>query len=388
MVSNLYRALISCAFLGVVTAICDDKQYKAAASTIIFDQTDEALGVRTMVIDNENSQAMDNGGIQRSLVLTAASDRSVPCELQWWLDHNPQGMGVCSPTNASTPTTSGCKACPSPMVDDIWNGYVRTMLAVAVYTPPNNGQSFLQVREARASAQKFLTTDDSESSGWVAREKPKRLAVIGLGASTMANWLHSHLPDTELDVAEILPGVAAAAPCFGLDPNAKNLQIHVQDGRKFLQEAPDDAFDALLIDAFDPKESLPSCFKSLEFFQLVHQKVAPGGAVAFNLLDFPKDSRNVLASLKEAFGDGGSLWTGSAPGAQGIQEVIVGLRAGPSKSARDPSAVADAAQGFLEQAQFQRIEDQRIDATPLADSDVCPKEAMKEKATSSKSADN
>merc|ERR1719171_3308827 len=132
MVSNLYRALISCAFLGVVTAICDDKQYKAAASTIIFDQTDEALGVRTMVIDNENSQAMDNGGIQRSLVLTAASDRSVPCELQWWLDHNPQGMGVCSPAHAgdNNQTISGCQPCHRPMVDDIWNGYIRTMLAI------------------------------------------------------------------------------------------------------------------------------------------------------------------------------------------------------------------------------------------------------------------
>lgn len=366
-------------------AACNDKEYKAAASTIIFDQTDEALGVRTMVIDNGNAQQLDNGGVQRSLVLTDASDRSVPCELQWWLDHNPQGMGVCAPSNASSPTTSGCKPCPAPMVDDIWNGYIRTMLAVAVYTPPSNAQSFIQVRESRTSAQKFLSTDDSENAGWVARRKPKRLAVIGLGASTMANWLHSHLPETQLDVAEILPGVAAAAPCFGLDPSSKNLRIHVQDGRKFLEEAPDDAFDALLIDAFDPKESLPSCFKSLEFFQLVHQKVAPGGAVAFNLLDFPKDSRQVLASLKQAFGDGGSLWSGAAPGAQGIQEVIVGLRAGPSKSAGDSGAATDAADGFLGQAQFRPIDDDRVGgAIPLADSDVCPKA----KASSSKSADN
>merc|ERR1719389_197339 len=230
MAFSLHRILISSAFLRVAMAACNDKEYKAAASTIIFDQTDEALGVRTMVIDNGNAQQLDNGGIQRSLVLTDASDRSVPCELQWWLDHNPQGMGVCSPTNSSSQSTSGCKACPSPMVDDIWNGYVRTMLAVAVYTPPNNGQSFIQERAARVSAQKFLTTDNSEGSGWVARKKPARLAVIGLGASTMANWLHTHMPDTQLDVAELVPGVAAAAPCFGLDPNSKNLNIHVQDG--------------------------------------------------------------------------------------------------------------------------------------------------------------
>eukprot|EP00746_Dinoflagellata_sp_MGD_P001029 gnl/MRDRNA2_/MRDRNA2_101901_c0_seq1.p1 gnl/MRDRNA2_/MRDRNA2_101901_c0~~gnl/MRDRNA2_/MRDRNA2_101901_c0_seq1.p1 ORF type:complete len:378 (+),score=93.64 gnl/MRDRNA2_/MRDRNA2_101901_c0_seq1:112-1245(+) len=372
MVAMIFKkALIAGAFFRAAMAICSDEDNKKAAQEIIFDQTDEALGVRTMVIDQGNSQSLDNGGIQRSLVLTDASDHSVPCELQWWLDHNPQGMGVCSPTNSTAQAASGCKACPQPMVDDIWNGYIRTMLAVAVYTPPS-GQSFVQKRAATMSAQKFLTTGDSQQSGWVPREKPARLAVIGLGASTMANWLHNHMPDTQLDVAELVPGVAAAAPCFGLDPNSKNLQIHVQDGRKFLEEAPDNAFDALLIDAFDPKESLPSCFKSLEFFQLVHQKVAPGGAVAFNLLDFPKDSPRVLASLREAFGDGGSLWSGAAPGAQGIQEVIVGLRAGPSKSASEPSKAAEVAQSYLGQAQFQRLDDARLGgATPLADSEVC-----------------
>jgi len=370
----LKRALISGAFLGVSIAICSDEENKKAAQEVIFDQTDAALGVRTMIIEDVNAQAMDKGGIQRSLVITDASDRSVPCELQWWLDHNPQGMGVCSPTNASSLSTSGCKACPSPMVDDIWNGYVRTMLAVAVFTPPNNGRSFIQERAARVSTQKFLTTDNSEGSGWVAREKPARLAVIGLGASTMANWLHTHMPDTQLDVAELVPGVAAAAPCFGLDPSSHNLRIHVQDGRKFLEEAPDNAFDALLIDAFDPKASLPSCFKSLEFFQLVHQKVAPGGAVAFNLLDFPKDSPRVLASLREAFGDGGSLWSGAAPGAQGIQEVIVGLRAGPSKSSSQTSQAAEIASRFLAQAAFHSIDDAKLGGfTPLSDSDVCPK---------------
>jgi hypothetical protein len=366
------RILLSGAFLRVAMAICSDAENKKAAQEIIFDQTDEALGVRTMVIDQGDSQAMDNGGIQRSLVLTDASDRSVPCELQWWLDHNPQGMGVCSPPNSTAPAAAGCKACPAPMVEDIWNGYIRTMLAAATYTPATAGQSFIQERTTKGSAQRFLTTDNSEQSDWVPREKPKRLAVIGLGASTMANWIHTNLPDTQLDVAELVPGVAAAAPCFGLDPHSKNLQIHVQDGRKFLEEAPDDAFDALLIDAFDPKESLPSCFKSLEFFQLVHKKVAPGGAVAFNLLDFPKDSPRVLASLREAFGDGGNLWSGAAPGAQGIQEVIVGLRAGPSKRSSQSSKAAEVSQSYLGQAQFQPLDNSRLGgATPLADSEVC-----------------
>merc|ERR1719335_1164206 len=147
MAFSVQRTLICGAFIKVAMAVCNDKEYKAAASSIIFDQTDEALGVRTMVIDNDNAQALDNGGFQRSLVLTDASDRSVPCELQWWLDHNPQGMGVCSPAHAgdNNQTISGCQPCHRPMVDDIWNGYIRTMLAIVAFTPPN-GQSLIQMR--------------------------------------------------------------------------------------------------------------------------------------------------------------------------------------------------------------------------------------------------
>lgn len=349
---------------------CTQQEIADARASIVFEQTDSELGVRTMVVTQAGSDS-DHGGVQRSLVLTDASDHSVPCALDWWLQHNPQGLGVCTNKSSSMGGQAcGGQPCDS-MPDDIWNGYVRTMLAVALYTPPlGEGSSFLQLR-----AQKATRQSASDPAAWSPRATPARLAVIGLGASTMANWIRHHLPSTKLDVAEIVPGVAAAAPCFGLDTNSDKLQIHVGDGRKFLEQAEDSAYDAVLIDAFDPKESLPACFKSRQFFEMVHKKVVPGGAVAFNLLDFPKDSPRVLASLRAVFGGDAPLYTGDAPGAQGIQEVVVAFRPGGKGTAGGNSAAADAAAPYLEQARFRPLGSRGAKASPLDDTEVCPQAA-------------
>merc|ERR1719473_1063214 len=75
---------------------------------------------------------------------------------------------------------------------------------------------------------------------WTTRAPLERVLVIGLGSSTMALWLRNHLPDTELHVAELVPGVAAAAPCFGLDSQSKQdkqLHLHVGDGRSALENS-------------------------------------------------------------------------------------------------------------------------------------------------------
>lgn len=351
---------------------CTAQEIADAKKTVIFEQVDAELGVRTMVVTQDGSES-DHGGVQRSLVLTDAKDTSYPCTLDWWLQHNPQGLGVCTNKSSSMGGQScGGQPCDS-MPDDIWNGYVRTMLAVAVFTPPvGQGSSFLQLGAHKAARQL-----SSDPAAWSPRATPARLAVVGLGASTMANWIRHHLPDTRLDIAEIVPGVAAAAPCFGLDTSSDKLQIHVGDGRKFLESAEDNAFDAILIDAFDPKESLPSCFKSQQFFETVHRKVVPGGAVAFNLLDFPKDSPRVLASLRSVFGGDAPLYTGDAPGAQGIQEVVVAFRPsqGGASTAGGKSIAADAAASYLEQARFRPLGARGEKATPLDDSEVCPQAA-------------
>jgi hypothetical protein len=106
---------------------------------VLFDKSDDNLKVRTMCVQ-------DSVG-QRSLILTSTADHSLPCNLGWWLDHNPQGLAKCAVVQDGDNTTKAVDANPQGVacanappcgasVDEITNGYVRTMLASALYAPP------------------------------------------------------------------------------------------------------------------------------------------------------------------------------------------------------------------------------------------------------------
>jgi spermidine synthase len=189
----------------------------------------------------------------------------------------------------------------------------------------------------------------------------------------MALWLRRSLPDTELHVAELLPSVAASAPCFGLDTKDPNLHIHVGDGRGFLAGSNDNSYDSILVDAFDDNASLPVCFRTHEFFALARRKLATGGALVLNLLN-SKDSLGVLRSLKSQFDDD-RVFVGEAPGAQGIQNIIAAYATGSlrGKAAATVSPPSQAT-AWLAAAHFRPLKAGALDSVAaLEDSALCPK---------------
>merc|ERR1719162_858848 len=98
-------------------------------NTVVFDKTDSDLHVRTMVVEDDDRQRM--------LVLVADNDTSMPCKPRWWLDHNPQGAIQCLGNASAVDTkTSACDAmqCKSDPTN-VQLGYVRTMLASAIFVP-------------------------------------------------------------------------------------------------------------------------------------------------------------------------------------------------------------------------------------------------------------
>merc|ERR1719359_2108917 len=139
---------------------------------------------------------------------------------------------------------------------------------------------------------------------WAPRPRLQRVLIIGLGSSTMANWMRQQLPDTELHVAELVPAVAAAAPCFGLDSASgkdARLHLHVGDGRSALEKFEDGNFDAILVDAFAHDASLPPCFRTSEFFAIARKKLLPGGALSFNLWSDGKSKGRIVKALTKSF---------------------------------------------------------------------------------------
>jgi len=223
----------------------------------------------------------------------------------------------------------------NPMMVEL--GYVRTMLASTAFTPQVRTMSAICIelgcrsRVRRASLPTTLLQAAPEMK-WVPRPQPRRILVIGLGSSTMALWLRQAFPQTQLDVAELAPGVARAATCFGLNTSDPGLHIHVRDGRSFLETSSEGAYDAILVDAFDSNASLPPCFRTRGFFETARHKLAPGGALSLNLL-MGRPAMGVLQSLASAFqSDGGHIWVGAAPGARGIQNVITAFAPGHART--------------------------------------------------------
>jgi len=330
--------LLRAAFVAAVTRRLDRGN---GCNTIVFEQIDAALHVRTLVVEN--------GYRQRMLVLTNDTDLSKPCQLRWWLDHNPQGEVQCAgvgqglqPTAQATGAAGLCTA-SSCQVDssEVELGYVRTMLASVVYAPTQHTMSAICIELGcrtvirRAKVKNMLLQE--RQMQWQARARLRSVLVIGMGSSTMANWFRRALPDTKLHVVDLVPGVVAAAPCFGLATEGdSNLQLHVGDGRAFLQSRPNGEFDAIILDAFDASAQLPPCFRTHEFFDVAKRKLSAGGVLSFNLLA-NKESGRVLKSLAANF-EGHRVWLGDAPGAQGLQTVVTAFAPGHAETIAETTA--------------------------------------------------
>src|SRR5690606_24808232 len=66
---------------------------------------------------------------------------------------------------------------------------------------------------------------------------PERALVIGLGAASVAKFLHHHCPQVRIDVVEIAPQVVAAArQFFRLPPQDGRFAIHIGDGAHWVRE--------------------------------------------------------------------------------------------------------------------------------------------------------
>ena len=110
---------------------------------------------------------------------------------------------------------------------------------------------------------------------------PKKILYIGLGGGSIPKVMAKHYPDAQINIVEIDQGVVdAAQKYFFLKPTAK-MKIIVMDGRKFLRRCHD-KYDLIFLDAYDDR-SIPFHLTTKEFFEIVKQKLAPGGVLASNV---------------------------------------------------------------------------------------------------------
>lgn len=103
-----------------------------------------------------------------------------------------------------------------------------------------------------------------------------RVFVLGHGIGSLAGFY----PEKRFKVAEIDERVVALSRAyFGYAPD----NVAIGDGRALLEAEPPAAFDYIVLDAFHAKGT-PVHLRTLEFFALTREKLAPGGALLMNVM--------------------------------------------------------------------------------------------------------
>jgi spermidine synthase len=130
---------------------------------------------------------------------------------------------------------------------------------------------------------------------------PSRVAILGNAAGTVARAYGHYFPATRIDAVEIDPELAQIGRRY-FEMRAPHLAVHDEDARPWLRNAPGD-YDVIVLDAYR-QPYIPFYLATREFFQLVRDRLAPGGVAIVNV-GHPEGSseleRVIGRTMAEAF---------------------------------------------------------------------------------------
>ncbi len=130
-------------------------------------------------------------------------------------------------------------------------------------------------------------------------ETVKRILMVGLGAGVVSTYLGRAMPDLQIDVVELDPGVIAVAKkYFGVQETAR-VRFVDSDGRVYLNRHKE-LYDLIVLDAFR-EIGVPFHLLTREFYTLVNERLTPGGAVALNILGNTKLNASTIVTLRAVF---------------------------------------------------------------------------------------
>jgi spermidine synthase len=130
---------------------------------------------------------------------------------------------------------------------------------------------------------------------------PERIAILGNAAGTTARQYGHYFPRTHIDAVEI-DGELSEVGRRLFDMRAPRLEVFDEDARPFLERS-DRRYDAIFIDAYR-QPYIPFYLSTKEFFELVADRLTPGGVVVINV-GHPEESdaleKVLAATMREAF---------------------------------------------------------------------------------------
>lgn len=129
---------------------------------------------------------------------------------------------------------------------------------------------------------------------------PARILMIGLGGGSLPKFCHRYLPQADIEVVEIDPGVIALREAFRVPADDARFRIIQADGKAYLQGDPAPA-DVLLVDAYDGK-GMPAALCEAGFFRDCHRALSPQGILVLNLHLESETCQVCLDHLRAVFG--------------------------------------------------------------------------------------
>ena len=130
---------------------------------------------------------------------------------------------------------------------------------------------------------------------------PRRVAILGNAAGTTARALGHYFPRTEVDGVEI-DGELSRLGRKWFDMRNPRLRVFHEDARPYLRRTGE-RYDVIMVDAYR-QPYIPFYLATREFFELVRDRLEPGGAVIVNAghPEGQDDLEKVLsATMAEAF---------------------------------------------------------------------------------------
>jgi spermidine synthase len=130
---------------------------------------------------------------------------------------------------------------------------------------------------------------------------PRRIAILGNGAGTVARAYGHFFPGVAVDAVEIDPELTELGRRF-FDLRNPRMRTFAEDARPWLRRSAG-GYDAIMVDAYR-QPYIPFYLATREFFELARERLAPGGVAIVNV-GHPEGSdeleRVLGRTLAEAF---------------------------------------------------------------------------------------
>lgn len=159
----------------------------------------------------------------------------------------------------------------------------------------------------------------------------RRLLMLGGGGYSVPKWLLSGksglADDLSLTVVELDPAMTESARrWFGLRDDPR-LTIRHEDARSFLNRQ-DTAFDLVFVDVFNSHYSVPFQMGTVEAARALRRAVAPGGALAMNVISAVEGPdgrlfRGIWHAFAQAFAEVRVYCVGSLTHPERVQNLML-----------------------------------------------------------------